>query len=521
MHHNLTPLRVAAGLALRQSCTPSGSIERSTLLKINRTTFDLPLQIPAHAAGQRLRSLHQQLRQAILDGRLKPGVRLPSTRALAASQQLARNTVVAAYEMLLSEGWLESRRGSGTVVAQLAARTLTPCPGVSPARQRRGLARRWRSARVLSPPWPGPVPRYAFRLGIPDLAAFPYATWRRLRARAERQLRSGAFAAEDPQGLHALREGIARHVSFTRAVACTANQVIVTAGAQQAFDLLARVLAAAHGGTIACEDPGYPSFRAAFRGAGAHLVPVPVDQDGIQVERVPKRARVIYVTPSHQYPLGGVLTAARRAALLEFAERSGAAIIEDDYDSEFRYTHRPLDALQTLDRAGCVFYVGTFSKSLLPDLRIGYIVAPQWAVSALTAAKQAVDGGSSTLTQATLGDLILGGHLARYVRRMRRVYERRRAAVLAAITGELAGWLTPLPSAAGLHIAALLRPGLSESPIVARARELDVGVHALGSYFASRPSLRALLFGYGNLEEPAIREGLQRLLKVMARMHHG
>jgi GntR family transcriptional regulator/MocR family aminotransferase len=493
-------------------------MNRSTLLKIDRTTFDLPLRIPAHGAGQRLRSLHQQLRQAILEGRLKPGVRLPSTRALAVAHQLARNTVVAAYEMLLSEGYLESRRGSGTVVAQLAARPLTARATASPSRQRRRLERHWRRATVLPPPWPAPEPPYAFRLGVPDLTAFPYATWRRLRARAERQLRSGAFAADDPQGLHALREGIARHVSFTRAVACTAKEVIVAAGAQQAFDLLARVLTTARGETVACEDPGYPSFRAAFRGAGARLAPVPVDQDGIQVEHVPHRARIIYVTPSHQYPLGGVLTAARRAALLGFAERHGAVIIEDDYDSEFRYTHRPLDALQTLDRAGCVFYVGTFSKSLLPDLRIGYIVAPEWAVSALTAAKQAVDGGSSTLTQATLADLIFGGHLARYVRRMRRIYEGRRAAVLAALTGDLAHWLTPLPSAAGLHIAALLRPGLPEATIVARARELEVSVHSLGPYFASRPSASALLFGYGNLEEPGIREGLRRLVKVMARL---
>jgi GntR family transcriptional regulator/MocR family aminotransferase len=352
-------------------------------------------------------------------------------------------------------------------------------------------------------------------LGVPDWRAFPFDVWRRFYTRALRSLAKAPMRAHDPQGLEQLRVAIARHVSFTRAVACVPEDIVVTSGAQQAFDLLARLLVTHGRATVAIENPGYPPSRLAFMAAGAKLAPVPVDENGMIVSRLPAQARVICVTPSHQFPLGSVLSMERRVALLEFARIRGAVIVEDDYDGEFRFGGRPLDALQTLDRAESVFYVGTFSKSLFPAIRVGYVVTPPWARRALIAARQCADGQSPLITQDALAHFISEGHLARHVRKMRHLYGARRSALLDGLAQLPKPGFEPVPSSAGLHIAAFTPPGIDADALEARARQQGVGVRSLSGYYVGRGMARpGLAFGLGLISEREITEALVLLNRL-------
>jgi GntR family transcriptional regulator/MocR family aminotransferase len=470
----------------------------------------LSLTLPPPGSRARLRALHQQLRAAILDGRLRAGLRLPATRALAKMLGISRNTALAAYDLLLSEGYLAARPGSGTFVADVR-RARREAPGHTGPDRR--LAPFWRMRAAATQPIRAGVP-YDLRLGLPDKGAFPFMVWRRLSARALRGLSKTPAAYAEPAGRPALREAIATHISFARAVACGAGDIVVTGGAQQAFDLLARILVTPGRSVVAVEEPGYPPLRNAFAAAGAVLCPVPVDGEGLVVERLPPTARVVCVTPSHHFPLGMALSPRRRAALLDFARTQRAAIIEDDYDGEFRYDGRPLDALQTLDRAGSVFYVGTFSKSLFPALRLGFVVAPDWARHALTAAKQLSDWHAPILAQETLSAFIAEGHLARHMRKMRRVYLERREALLRAIARHAPDALLPIPSAAGLHLAARLR-GARGTDIAARAREAGVYVHPLEGFALAKPGQRGLALGYGMIEASRIDEAMRRIARCL------
>jgi GntR family transcriptional regulator/MocR family aminotransferase len=332
-------------------------------------------------------------------------------------------------------------------------------------------------------------------------------------------MRSAASLGIEPQGRHSLREAIAHHVSFARAVACGPEDIIVTAGAQQAFDLLARILVTPRRTCVVLEDPGYAPLRSAFQAAQGKVVSVPVDDEGLVVERLPRGADIVCVTPSHQFPLGCVMSTPRRVALLEFARERGAVLIEDDYDGEFRFTDRPLDALQTLDRTESVFYVGTFSKCLLPTLRLGYIVAPPWARASLLAAKGVSDGSCCALTQGVVAALIAGGHLARHVRKMQTIYQHRRQVLLDVIHRDLSKWLAPIPSAAGLHIAARLKIAQSDKAVESSARQLRLGVRALSAFSARRSSVSGLAFGYGATNEQEVKEGLAGLRGVLSASH--
>ncbi|MEO6689403.1 MAG: PLP-dependent aminotransferase family protein [Dokdonella sp.] len=478
--------------------------------------FELPIRLPPKDSRGLLHALHAQLRAAILDGRLQPGLRLPSTRAFAAAFGVSRNTAVAAYDLLLSEGYLLTRQGAGAYVAAVLPRV----------RERRTVPRDDVHERRLNAFWRGSVaaappripPRHDFQLGVPDLTHFPFALWRRLSARALRALSKQPAAYAQPQGRAELREAIAGHVSFARAVGCRADDIVVTAGAQQAFDLLARILVTPAKTVVAVEEPGYPPLRAAFAAAGAKLVPVRVDAEGLLVERLPMDARVICVTPSHQFPLGVAMSSSRRAALLEFAQARGAVVIEDDYDSEFRYGGRPLDALQTLDRAESVFYVGTFSKSLFPGLRLGYVVAPPWARNALVAAKQCSDWQCAHEVQDTAAAFIAEGHLARHIRRMRGIYDARRNLLLATLERDFNGWLQPIPSLAGLHLAAFATRSVDIEAIVEQARQQGVGLASLRAHHASgKTARRGLVFGYGAIDERGITAGLECLRALGSR----
>lgn len=477
-------------------------------------SFELPLDLPPRGSRQRLQALHAQLHAAILDGRLARGLRLPATRELAAALGLSRNTVVAAYERLLSEGYVEARQGAGHFVAALGA-PHRPGNAERATRDRR-LAARWRGLDAVTTARPPAPVRCDFRLGLPDRRQFPFDVWRRLSMRAWRTASRQAPGYDTPHGRPALREAIARHVAFARAVACGPDDVLVTHGAQQAFDLLARVLVTPGHTVVAVEDPGYPPLREAFAAAGARVVGVPVDAQGLVVARLPAQARVIYVTPSHQFPLGVTMSPQRRLALLDFARAHGATVIEDDYDSEFRYGQRPLDALQTLDRDGLVCYVGTFSKCLFPSLRLGYAVAPPWLRPALAHARRLADWHGDPVTQDTLAAFIAEGHLARHVRRMRRIYAQRRETLLAALAHYGRGRLDVWPSGAGLHLAARLARGTKATEVVARAAAQGIQLEALGGYAWGRSAPNGLAFGYGGVDEAAIDEAIRRIARLLS-----
>jgi GntR family transcriptional regulator/MocR family aminotransferase len=474
----------------------------------------LPLELPAAGSRMLLRSLHEQLRAAILDGRLQPGLRLPPTRTLAGAYGVSRNTAVAAYDLLLSEGYVVSRPRSGAYVADLVPHSRHRNPAKSAAASDRRLNPFWRDPPEAPPAARLARVRFDFRLGIADKEHFPFEVWRRLSARSLRTFAGQPAAYGGPRGRPALREAIAKHVSFARAVACGSGDIIVTAGSQQAFDLLARILVVPGHTVVAVENPGYPATRTSFAAAGARIAAVPVDAEGLIVDRIPTEAHVICVTPSHQFPLGTTMSMRRRVALLEFAQARRAAIIEDDYDGEFRYGDRALDTLQTLDREESVFYVGTFTKSVFPGLRLGFAVVPPWAQRAIVAAKLSADVHCAVLDQDSLAAFISEGHMARHVRRMRRIYAAHLEFLLSRLRSDFGDWLEPIASSAGLHIAAFARTPVDIEAVVARAREQEVGVYSMRPYYLEGPVKPGVVFGFGDIDEMEMIEGLTRLRRI-------
>lgn len=475
--------------------------------------LSLDLDLSGHAPGALADTLHQQLRGAILDGRLAAGEPLPSTRRMAAAFGIARNTVVTAYDLLVAEGYVLPRTTACAVVADVRARR--PDRPSRPAALSRKICARWQ-ADGLARERPQALPMRSFRLGMPESRHFPHEVWRRLSARALREFSRQPFRYPPAAGVSELREAIAAHVAFSRAVACRADDVLVTSGAQQAHALLAQLLVTPGRTRVAVEDPGYPPTRAAFLAAGAELVPIPVDDEGLRVDQLPDKVEIVCVTPSHQSPTGVAMSMRRRRALLEFARRRGAAIVEDDYDGEFRFGGRPLDALQTLDTEGHVFYVGTFSKSLFPSLRKGFVVAPAWAREGLLAVKQAMDPHGDAIAQAALAGFIHDGHLARHLRRMRRLYAARRRALLDGLA-VLDAWFAPIPSEAGLHLAVRIRDPGQASRLVALAQRHMPGVVDV-TRFALRPAEPALALGYGVIDAADITASLQGLRRALRRV---
>nr|WP_229220018.1 PLP-dependent aminotransferase family protein [Rugamonas fusca] len=454
------------------------------------------------------------MRTAIIDGRLSAGLRLPGSRTLAAHCGVSRNCAMAVYDLLLSEGLVAARAGGGTYVSDIypadPPRTANAAIDRTPL-----LQPRWRNEPTVLRPSPATQFDYDFVVGLPDTTQFPFDTWRRLDARALRQLQRAPAEYAAPEGRAALRAAIARHVSFARAVACNADGVLVTSGAQQAFDLLARIFIEPGQTKVAIEDPGYPPLRWALESAGAVLVPVPVDAEGIAVDRIPADARLICVTPSHQFPMGQAMSLRRRMALLAFAREHGGLIVEDDYDGEFSHSSQPLDALKSLDRADSVFYVGTFSKSLFPGLRLGYVIAPAWARAALVGAKQRSDWHGAVAAQDTLAAFIDNGDLARHIRKMRQVYSQRKQVLTQALQRHLPSTLSVIPAEGGLHIAALLRGGADASQVVAAAAEAGIRVEPISQYALAASPPNGLVFGLGLMPTHLIHQATLRLAKCL------
>ncbi len=451
--------------------------------------------------------IYRQLRAAIIAGRLRPGDPLPPTRELARRLSVSRGTVAVAYDRLGGEGFVTSRVGAGTFVTGWTARTRPAASTVADALRPRPVWDRIRVSTAFTPP-----ARYEFRTGLPDVSRFPFQTWRQLMAGELRPSAAGRGEYGDPAGHDALRAAIARHLAVSRGLAVSAARVTVTTGTQQGLDLIARVLAAP-GEVVAVEDPGYGPARWLFESLGLDVIGVPVDQHGMIVGALPGTARLVYTTPSHQYPLGTTMSLPRRAALLEWADRHDAAIIEDDYDSEFRYGGRPIEPLGTLDASGRVVYVGSFSKTMLPTLRIGFVVGPPGLSAALRAAKYVTDWHTSLPTQAALARFIDDGHLARHIRRMRAIYQQRHDMIGETLAGRLSRHLAPVPSAAGLHVSAIARTASAEqiAAVAERALAAGVAVQPLSRFRVTEPARAGLAIGYGAIAAEDIEQGLVRL----------
>jgi GntR family transcriptional regulator/MocR family aminotransferase len=456
------------------------------------------------------------MRQAILCGALRAGERLPSTRDLAEQLGISRTVVVLAYEHLLAEGFVAGRSGSGTYVSDRLAGNL--------AQGTRRLAR-LRLSRfgntvagsmpTVDTPLQRPVtPRYNFIYGRSDVETFPFAMWRRMLLRQARKGSTRQFDYGSALGNAELRAAICSHLRRSRAVVCDPSEVLVMNGSQQALDMTIRVLVDP-GDSVVIEDPQYDGIREALRAARARLRPVPVDREGLDLTQLPDDARMVFVTPSHQFPTGAILSLDRRLALLKWARRCNAVIVEDDYDGEFHYDGRPLESLQGLDREGRIVYIGTFSRTVFASLRIGYLIAPPSLVPAFTAAKWLSDLHSASLEQQTLAEFIENGMYERHLRRLRRRNTARRATLLDAVEKYLGDRVEMTGEGAGAQVVLWPRKHVSEEGVVAAAAKRGVGIYGIAHCFLRRPSRPGFLLGYARLTEGEIREGIRLLGEVL------
>jgi GntR family transcriptional regulator / MocR family aminotransferase len=476
--------------------------------------IDRTLGVPLH------RQLYDALRDAVLDGRLRPGQRIPSSRGLAADLGVSRLPVLSAYEQLLHEGYLVGRTGSGTFVSDAVPDDLfRPAPGTDRLPSARRPSASVRPPLVSERPalasWTIPVA--PFQVGLPALDRFPRAAWARLVARNVHAETPDRLGYGDPAGLVALRVAIAEHLRASRAVRCEGDQVLIVPGSQAALRLAAAALLEP-GTRVAVEEPGYFGAHRALRAGGAELVPVPVDEDGLNVAALARHGgsiRGVYVTPSHQYPLGVTMSAARRFALLDWAAAHRAWILEDDYDSEFRYVSRPVGALQGMDGRDRVIYIGTFSKAFCPAVRLGYVVVPPALWTRFLDERTAFDVFTPTLYQRALAEYLHAGHFARHLRRMRSAYLDRRDALLRGLARHCGDLLRVHNADAGLHLTVLLREGIDDQDVVARLRRHGLSALPLSTSYLASSRRHGLLLGFGCAAPPRLREATRVLGEVL------
>jgi len=500
--------------------------------------MDFPINISAISEVPLHRQIYDEVRRAILSGRLARGKRVPSTREMAKSVGVARATVTMAYDYLLSEGYFEAYRGSGTYVSrQLPDELLeaedeyieiadqTPARPIKEVRPRQ-LSQYGRS--LQSRDWlgyPDEEPEIQFTFGRPDMEEFPARVWSQLLTRhcRERNL-SILDCPTKAGGYDPLRKAIAAYLAKARAVVCEPEQVIVVNGSQQALDLVTRVLVDPDD-LVGIEEPGYIGAQKAFQAQGAKLCPIYVDNNGVRVDYLksrfdvstPESLKLLYITPSHQYPTGVSLSLPRRLDLLSWASRTATVIIEDDYDSEFRYKGKPIPALAGIDSGASVIYVGTFSKVLLPALRLGYLVVPKDLVDVFSRAKWLVDRHSSLIQQQVLSDFIAEGHLERHIRKMRAIYGERRQVMIDILKGLFAGDVTTHGDNAGINMLVRFNSKVPDDELVIRARNLGVGIVSTKHMYLSDAPHGEFLLNYGGLKDHEILEGLTRLKAAMER----
>jgi GntR family transcriptional regulator/MocR family aminotransferase len=490
--------------------------------------FSPVIAVDRKAAKPLHRQIYDAYRTTIIGRNLQPGQQIPSTRILASELGISRTPVLTAYDQLLAEGYFESRVGAGTFVSSSLPEQWMSCEcrggGTDDADRKAGetacpttVSRR--CALLLgrqSAPWA--YGSGAFSVGQLAFDRFPFQVWSNLVARHTRKVRASSLNYGDPMGSKDFRETIATYLRTARAVDCEARQIMVVSGSQQALDLSARVLLDP-GSPVWIEEPGYELMRYALTLAGCRLIPVPVDAEGMDVAagiKLCRKARAAYVTPSHQYPLGVTMSPSRRLQLLDWAHHSGSWIVEDDYDSEYRYESMPIASLQGLDRGGRVIYIGTFSKTLFPSLRLGYMVIPPDLVERFAAARRAMDLCPPHLYQAVLADFIDQGHFARHIRKTRLLYSERRSALAGAIRSEFGSRLEILGGEAGMHLAVTLPPGMPDREISARAAADNLWLWPLSPLYLGKAARQGFILGFGSTTAAEMPQAVRRLRDVLA-----
>jgi GntR family transcriptional regulator/MocR family aminotransferase len=461
------------------------------------------------------RQIYLWFRQAILRRVMRSGERLPSSRELAEQLRVSRTVVVLAYEHLLAEGFVVGRAGSGTYVADVLA-AAGGNPRVSRVRVRLSRYGRAASAAALAnfPHKQAAHARYDFAYGRSDTEVFPFEMWRRMLLRNARKASVRALDYGPTGGSAALREAICVHLRRSRAVLCDPSQVIVVSGSQQALDLVARVLIE-RGDRVAVENPCYQGTREILRASGGRIVGLQVDRDGLNPDHLPDGVRMVFVTPSHQFPTGAILSLPRRLNLVDWAGRKDALVVEDDYDGEYRYEDQSLQSLQGLDTEGRVIYIGTFSRTVFSALRIGYLIVPKPLITVFTSAKWLCDRHTATLEQETLAEFIGSGLYERHLRRVRRRNAARRETLREAIGKYLGERVRVTGFGAGAHVALWPAARVAESEVIARAAALGVAVYGISPYFLSGPRRNGFMLGYSRMKESDIREGVRRLSQVL------
>jgi len=485
----------------------------------------LSLGLERDSSTSLYRQLYEQIRDLILNGRLAVGSRLPSSRSLANDLAVSRNTVVTAFDQLFAEGYIDSKVGSGAYVSlelpEVALTALARQSASSASRRRKsGVSKRGSALAAFHASARDTVS--IFSPGQPDTENFPFGIWTRLMSRVWRHPDASLLQAGDPAGYLPLRRAVADYLATARAVDCTAGEVIIVSGAQQAISLAAHVLLD-NGDPALIEDPGYPGVGGALMGAGARLFPVPVDDEGFDVrvaEKMAPEARLVCVAPSRQYPLGITMTLSRRLELLDWAARVDGWIIEDDYDSEYRYTGKPLASLQGLDRDGRVVYLGSFSKVLFPSLRLGYLVVPPDLVEDFRKARRALDDHPSILAQPALAGFIESGAFAAHLRKMRKLYESRQRALVSAADRHLSGRLRVDAADAGMHLVGYFSPAMSrrmtDVEAARRAAAVGLSVYPLSTFYADpERGQQGLLLGYAAVPEAQMDAAIARLAAAL------
>jgi GntR family transcriptional regulator/MocR family aminotransferase len=473
------------------------------------------------------RQIYEAIRHAILSGNLHPTTALPATRQLAKQLGVSRMTIINAYDQLFAEGYLEAKMGAGTFVAAHLPEEFLQTTGFerrehqeTPSTRKikftdygRNLAQHSNGILLRN----GATKILPFQHGVAATEEFPFGDWSKIAQKWQKKPPAAILSYGDSVGFQPLREAIAAHLASARGVRCKTEQIIITSGTQQALDLIGRIFLT-KGTDVYLEDPGYLGARDIFAATGARLIPVPIDEEGFDLQTARKRSRnaqLAYVTPSHQYPLGVTMSLKRRLNLLEWAQEKDAFVIEDDYNSEYRYGGRPLASLQGLDRDGRVIYLGTFSKTIFPALRLGYLVAPIDLIEVFAAARALTDLHSPLIDQAVLADFIAEKHFAKHIRRMRAVYESRQHILVEEAQKNLNGILEVAPAEAGMHLLGWLPSGIDDRDVSRQAAAANMRIARISAYCISQKLRGGVLLGYTAFNERQIKHGVKKLARVL------